>query len=166
MATKLLRTASQRFHTSRNAQTSMSTIEASSWHLRSLHSYNIPPSRPASYSTQPHTSSQPSTKANTPSPSLTDPSLPSFNLFHLLRNVRPAVRYTVYFGLGLMATVETTFWFHVLKAKFFPAKEEGQRAKAAEFLERVSDAVKGVRGAWMGNYRRYYEGYVWGVGER
>jgi|TARA_R110002003_G_scaffold112_9_gene9610 hypothetical protein len=95
-----------------------------------------------------------------------NPSLPSFNLFHAIRDSRPAVKYTVYAGLGLMATVESTFWYNVLKAKFFPSKSEEEKEKAEQFLENIKGAVTGYRAAWMGNYRRYYEGYVWGVGER
>jgi hypothetical protein len=95
-----------------------------------------------------------------------NPSLPSFNLFHAVRDSRPAVKYTVYAGLGLMATVESTFWYNVLKAKFFPSKLEEEKEKAEQFLENIKGAVIGYRAAWMVNYRRYYEGYVWGVGER
>jgi hypothetical protein len=57
------------------------------------------------------------------------------------------VRYTVYAGLGLMITVESSFWFNIIKAKFFPAKSDEERAKAEELMEN-------------------YGGYVWGVGER
>jgi hypothetical protein len=92
----------------------------------------------------------------------TNPSLPSFNLFSEVRNSRPAVRYTVYAGLGLMATVESTFWFNVIRAKFFPKEKD----EAEAFLANAWNALESGRAAWMGNYGRYYGGYVWGVGER
>ncbi|KAH7086519.1 hypothetical protein FB567DRAFT_72747 [Paraphoma chrysanthemicola] len=126
---------------------------------------SLPPNA-SHHSTQtpkpPTTTSTPPTKPTLPE----NPSLPSFNLFHAVRDSRSAVRYTVYAGLGLMATVESTFWYNVLKAKFFPSKSEAEKEKAARFLESLGEAVKGYRGAWMGNYWRYYGGYVWGVGER
>ncbi|KAF2033184.1 hypothetical protein EK21DRAFT_39204, partial [Setomelanomma holmii] len=104
------------------------------------------------------------------SPKLTtppeNPTLPSFNLFHAVRDSRPAVRYTVYAGLGLMVSVESTFWYNVLKARFVPSKSEEEKEKAEIFLGRVRGAVQGYGAAWMGNYWRYYGGYVWGVGER
>ncbi|KAH7394377.1 hypothetical protein BKA66DRAFT_456206 [Pyrenochaeta sp. MPI-SDFR-AT-0127] len=93
-----------------------------------------------------------------------NPSLPSFNLWHQIREARPAVRYTVYAGLGLMATVESTFWFNVLKAKFFPSASEAEKEIAEEFLERIGVAVKGYRKVWMKNYGRYYGAHLWGVG--
>src|SRR4051812_23194233 len=42
-----------------------------------------------------------------------DASKETFNLFQQVREARPVVRYVVYVGLGLMVTVESTFWFHV-----------------------------------------------------
>ena len=93
-----------------------------------------------------------------------NPSLPSFNLFKLVRDAKPAVRYTVYAGLGLMATVETTFWFHVLRAKFFPRASEEEQKKADALLQRLSDAMKNYRYVWMSNYNRYNGAYVWGLG--
>jgi hypothetical protein len=106
-----------------------------------------------------------STQPSKPSPQ-PDPSLPSFNLFREIQNSSPLVRYTVYAGLGLMITVESSFWFNIIKAKFFPAKSDEERAKAEELMENLGEAVAGARKAWMGNYGRYYGGYVWGVGER
>jgi hypothetical protein len=93
-----------------------------------------------------------------------DPSMPSFSLFQQIREARPAVRYTVYAGLGLMATVETTFWFNVLKAKFFPSTSVEEQQKAEQLLNDVRSAIKGYRGVWMGNYGRYYGVYLWGLG--
>lgn len=93
-----------------------------------------------------------------------NPSLPSFNLFHQLRDARPLVRYTVYVGLGLMATVETTFWFHVLRAKFFPRTSKDHHQQDEELLNRMRIAVKGYRHVWMMNYRRYYGAHMWGLG--
>jgi hypothetical protein len=112
--------------------------------------------------------SQPSPAPPTPPPNtLTpNPTLPSINIFREVRNTHPAVRYTIYAGLGLMATVESTFWFNVIKANFFPAKSEEEQLRAQELMENLHEAVVGARAAWMGNYGRYYGGYVWGVGER
>jgi len=91
-------------------------------------------------------------------------SLPSFNLFKLVRDAKPAVRYTVYAGLGLMATVETTFWYHVLRAKFFPRASEEEQEKADALLERLSEAMKNYHHVWMANYCRYYGAHMWGLG--
>ncbi|KAI4921048.1 hypothetical protein J4E85_009163 [Alternaria conjuncta] len=93
-----------------------------------------------------------------------NPSLPSLNLFKLVRDSKPAVRYTVYAGLGLMATVETTFWFHVLRAKFFPRASAEEQEKADALLERLGEAMKNYRHVWMRNYGRYYGAHVWGLG--
>lgn len=93
-----------------------------------------------------------------------DTSAEAFSILKQLRQARPAIRYIVYAGLGLMATVESTFWFHVLRAKFFPRAEgEAQRADD-ELSRRVSEAVGNFRHVWMANYKRYYRAYVWGVG--
>ncbi|KAI4680276.1 uncharacterized protein J4E84_007924 [Alternaria hordeiaustralica] len=90
--------------------------------------------------------------------------LPSFNLFKLVRDAKPAVRYTVYAGLGLMATVETTFWFYVLRAKFFPRASAEEQEKADALLQRLSEAMKNYRHVWMTNYNRYYGAHMWGLG--
>ncbi|KAH8728447.1 hypothetical protein GQ44DRAFT_702313 [Phaeosphaeriaceae sp. PMI808] len=96
-----------------------------------------------------------------------NPSLPSFSLLKEVRSAHPAVRYTIYAGLGLMATVESTFWIKVLKAKFFPSSSSDEESqKSEEFLASIRGALAGYKAAWMGNYGRYYGGYVWGVGER
>lgn len=95
-----------------------------------------------------------------------NPSLPSFNLLKEVRNARPAVRYTIYAGLGLMATVETTFWLSVLKAKFFPANTEDGEHEAEDILLRLREGFAGYKANWMINYGNYYSGYVWGIGER
>ena len=113
--------------------------------------------------------SAPSTKEHIPStPRPTQKaenlSLPSFNLFKLVRDAKPAVRYTVYAGLGLMATVEITFWYHVLRAKFFPRASVEEQEKADALLQRLSEAMKNYRHVWMANYNRYYGAYVWGLG--
>jgi hypothetical protein len=113
-----------------------------------------------------HFSTRPSQPPTAPPALPPNPTLPSINIFHEVRNARPAVRYTVYAGIGLVATVESTFWFNVIKAKFFPAKSEEEQLRAQEFMENLHEAVTGARAAWMGNYGRYYGGYVWGVGER
>lgn len=93
-------------------------------------------------------------------------SLPPFSLIHAIGDSRPAVRYTIYAGLGLMATVESTFWFHVIKAKFFLSASAEEQEKADQYLAYVSEAIAGYKSNWMQNYGRYYGGYVWGVGER
>ncbi|KAF1835270.1 hypothetical protein BDW02DRAFT_467984, partial [Decorospora gaudefroyi] len=92
------------------------------------------------------------------------PQAPSFSLIHDLRTARPAVRYTIYAGLALMATAETTFWFHVLRAKFFPSRSEEGKAREDELLGRVREAGRRVRGVWVGNYGRYFGADIWGVG--
>ncbi|KAH6853063.1 hypothetical protein BKA58DRAFT_394792 [Alternaria rosae] len=93
-----------------------------------------------------------------------NPSLPSFNLFKLVHEAKPAVRYTVYAGLGLMATVETTFWFHVLRAKSFPRASAEEQEKADALLQRLNEAMKNYRHVYMANYGRYYGAHVWGLG--
>ncbi|KAF2128017.1 hypothetical protein P153DRAFT_386990 [Dothidotthia symphoricarpi CBS 119687] len=103
-------------------------------------------------------SSQP--KSNHPAE---EPSLPSFSLLQQIREARPATRYTVYAGLGLMAAVETTFWLSVARAKFFPATSEEAKQHDAELLERIRGAIKGYRQVWMRNYGRYYGAYQWGL---
>jgi hypothetical protein len=95
-----------------------------------------------------------------------DPPPPSFSLYKQIREAHPAVRYTVYAGLGLMVMVESTFWFNLIRAKFFPAASEADKEKADMFLQNVREAVARYKTDWMGNYGRYYGGYVWGVGER
>lgn len=95
-----------------------------------------------------------------------DHSLPSFSLLKEVRNARPAVRYTIYAGLGLMVTVETTFWLNVLKAKFFPSGTEEEKNSAESVLANLREAFAGYKANWMVNYGRYYGGYIWGVGER
>ena len=103
---------------------------------------------------------------STPKPDqqVENPSLPSFNLFKLVRDAKPSVRYTVYAGLGLMATVETTFWFHVLRAKFYPRASAEEQDKADALLERLGEAMKNYRHVWMANYNRYHGAHVWGLG--
>lgn len=86
-----------------------------------------------------------------------------FNLWAQIREARPAVRYTVYAGVGLMATAETTFWFNVIKAKYVPYTGEEERENAARFVKDLQAAVKGYRAVWMKNYSRYYGAYIWGV---
>ncbi|KAF1851543.1 uncharacterized protein K460DRAFT_36927 [Cucurbitaria berberidis CBS 394.84] len=93
-----------------------------------------------------------------------NPSDPSFNLLQQIREARPAVRYTVYAGVGLMATAESTFWFNVIKAKYFPSASQDVREKGDEFLDNISSAVKGFRKVWMRNYGRYCGAYLWGLG--
>jgi len=63
-----------------------------------------------------------------------------------------------------MATVETTFWYHVLRAKFFPRASAEEQDKADALLQRLSEAMKNYRHVWMANYNRYYGAHVWGLG--
>ncbi|KAL6705975.1 hypothetical protein ACN47E_006254 [Coniothyrium glycines] len=78
------------------------------------------------------------------------------NLLHVIREARPVVRYTVYAGLGLMAAAESTFWYNVLSAKFFPSSNVEEQEKHDRLLDNVRAAIKGFRGVWMNNYGRYY----------
>ena len=108
----------------------------------------------------------------TPSSSLPKPSqqhpenhnLPSLSLWSTIREAKPAVRWTVYAGLGIMATVESTFWFNVIKAKFFPSASAEEKEKADEFLDTIQAAASGYRLVWMRNYNRYYGAHLWGLG--
>ena len=93
-----------------------------------------------------------------------DPSRASFSLLQQIREARPTIRYTVYAGLGLMATVETTFWFNVLRARFFPRASGEEKSDDEELLHRLRGAMKGYRHVWMRNYGRYYGAYLWGLG--
>lgn len=91
------------------------------------------------------------------------PENPSFgggDLIKAIRELKRPARWVLYFGFGLLATAESTFWFNVIRAKFF-AKEDD--VKSQEFLERVKEAVKGYRYVWLPNYRRYYEAHMWGI---
>ncbi|KAF3042023.1 hypothetical protein E8E11_007295 [Didymella keratinophila] len=89
---------------------------------------------------------------------------PSLNLWSQIREARPAVRYTVYAGLGLMATAETTFWFNVIRAKYFPSKVDKEQEEAARLLDDFRAAIKGYRAVWLRNYDRYHGAYIWGAG--
>jgi hypothetical protein len=88
---------------------------------------------------------------------------PSLNLWSQIREARPAVRYTVYAGLGLMATAETTFWLSVIRAKYFPSSYAEEERKAEQLLESLQAAVKGFRAVWLTNYGKYYGAYTWGI---
>lgn len=87
----------------------------------------------------------------------------SLNLWSQIKEARPAVRYTVFAGLGLMATAETTFWYNVVRAKYFPSKVAEEEEEAARFLQDLRAAVEGYRAVWMQNYDRYYGAYIWGA---
>lgn len=73
------------------------------------------------------------------------------------------MRYTVYVGMGLMATAESTFWFNVIRAKYFPPKAVQGKADADQFLRDVRAVVASYRTVWLGNYDRYYSAYAWGL---
>ncbi|KAF9691962.1 hypothetical protein EKO04_010087 [Ascochyta lentis] len=104
-----------------------------------------------------HISSQ---KAHPPQENLPTP---AFSLWAELKATRPAVRYTVYAGIGLMATAESTFWFNVARAKYFPSTQEEEKGKADQFLQELQAAMQGYKAVWMGNYGRYYDAYIWGA---
>ena len=87
----------------------------------------------------------------------------SLNLWVQIGEARPAVRYTVYAGVGLMVTAESTFWFHVIKAKFSLLKSAEENEEAHEFLHDLRAVVTSYKIVWMGNYGRYYSAYVWGA---
>jgi hypothetical protein len=65
-----------------------------------------------------------------------------------------------------MATAESTFWFNVIKAKYFPSADDEENEKGERLLEIVVEAIQGYRARYLGNYWRYYGGYIWGAGER
>jgi hypothetical protein len=73
---------------------------------------------------------------------------------------RPA-RYTIYAGFALAAAGESTFWFTVIRAKYFATEEEKERADA--FIERCKEAVRGYRRVWLRNYWAYWAGGIWGL---
>jgi hypothetical protein len=116
------------------------------------------------FNTSANFTKDPTSSSPKPNQQAENPSFPSFNLFKQLREAKPAVRYTVYAGLGLMATVESTFWIHVLRAKFFPRGSKEEQEKADALLGRMNDALKGYRHVWLANYGRYYGVYIWGLG--
>ena len=74
------------------------------------------------------------------------------------------MRYTVYAGLALMATAESTFWFNVVRAKYFPSQVVEGKEDADRFLQDLRSAVKGYRMVCLANYGRYYGAYAWGLG--
>ncbi|CAN9320320.1 unnamed protein product [Alternaria alternata] len=104
------------------------------------------------FQTSANSSKNPTSSPPLPRQQAENPSLPSFSLIKQLQTAKPAVRYTVYAGLGLMATVKTTFWFHVLRAKFFPRASRQEQDKADALLDRLRDAMRGYHSVWMANY--------------
>ena len=62
-----------------------------------------------------------------------------------------------------MATAESTFWFNVIKAKYFPSVREKEKEKDEQFLRYLGAAVKGYKAVWVRNYGRYYGSYTWGL---
>ncbi|KAF2729408.1 hypothetical protein EJ04DRAFT_568676 [Polyplosphaeria fusca] len=93
---------------------------------------------------------------NDPDP---DNTIPSVNLFKILRQSRPLVRYTVYAGLGLMASAETTFWVKVIQHKYFPTSD----TDSEDFFAEVGRRVQRYRQKWLGFYRDYYSKTLWGL---
>jgi hypothetical protein len=63
-----------------------------------------------------------------------------------------------------MVTAESTFWFNVVRAKYFPSKAVEGKEEADRFLQDLRTAVKGYRTVWLANYNRYYGAYAWGLG--
>ena len=137
------------------AQTLVSAQRASPFHTRQLHSLTGANARV----TSPSRRFSSSHKFGPPQEKTT-----SLNLWSQIREARPAVRFTVYAGLGLMATAEATFWFNVIRAKYFPSKVAEEQEEAARLLDDFWLAIKGYRAVWLRNYDRYYGAYVWGVG--
>lgn len=71
------------------------------------------------------------------------------------------IRYTVYTGLLLAASAETTFWANIVYAKYFARTNDRERADA--LLARVNQAIKGYRVRWLINYENYYNHNLWGL---
>lgn len=89
---------------------------------------------------------------------------PASALFAEIKTARPAVRYTLYAAFALMVAGESTFWYKVLSARFFPPPLEEDRLAADRLLADVGAAVQGYRAVWMANYAKYYGVYLWGLG--
>lgn len=92
-----------------------------------------------------------------------DNALSTFSLWSEIKSARPAVRYTIYAGVGLMVTAESTFWLNVIRAKYFPSRRDDEKEKAKRLLNNLEAAVKGFRAVWMQNYGRYHASYIWGL---
>ena len=58
--------------------------------------------------------------------------------------------------MGLMVTVESTFWFHVIKAKYFPPKSAEEKEETDQFLHDIRAVITGYKTVWMRNYGRSY----------
>lgn len=84
-----------------------------------------------------------------------------FNIWTQIRASPRSVRYTLYTGVALAATAETSFWANVVYAKYFAGEEDRERADA--FLAKCSEAVRGYRARWMVNYGRYWSENLWGL---
>jgi len=138
----------------RTIQVLVPARRASPFSTRQLHSLPSPSTRLAPFSKR-HFSHK--------TDPLQDNSLSPFSLWSQIREARPAVRYTVYAGVGLMITAESTFWLNVIRAKYFPSAREDEKEKAERFLRDLQAAVQGFRAVWMENYGRYYGSYVWGL---
>jgi hypothetical protein len=107
----------------------------------------------------------PSSTTTATKPSTPAQPAPAFALLAEVQRARPAVRYTLYAGFGLMVAAESTFWYNVLRANFFPpAVETDEHAANDRFLADLRDAVKGYRAVCMSNYASYYGAYLWGLG--
>lgn len=102
---------------------------------------------------------KPTLPAKIRQPSVNETSAPGLNIFHLIREAKRPVRYTVYGALGVLATVECTFWIKVIQHKFFSSDEESSE----DFFKEVGERVNRYRVVWLKAYRRYYGETVWGV---
>lgn len=65
--------------------------------------------------------------------------------------------------MGLVVTVESTVWFHVIKAKYFPPEPVEEKEETDQFLHDLRAVVASYKTVWIGNYGRYYSAYVWGA---
>jgi hypothetical protein len=102
---------------------------------------------------------KPTLPTRTRQPSVNETSTPGINIFHLIREAKRPARYTVYGALGVLATVECTFWIKVIQHKFFSPNEE----ESEEFFKEIGERVKRYRVVWLRAYRRYYGETVWGI---
>ena len=131
---------------------------------RLLHNRNPPSYRSFHHSRKATKDASPTPSTPTPTQQSENESVPSLNLWRQIQEARPAVRYTLYAGFAIMATAESTFWFNVIRAKYFPSTSVEEKEEADQLLERMSSVVKGFRKVWLVNYGRYYGAHLWGVG--
>lgn len=141
----------------RTAQVLVPARSASPFSTRQLHSLQSSSTHLAPFSRRHIFHKTDPLHNNEPSP---------FNLWAQISEARPAVRYTVYAGMGLMVTAETTFWFNVMRAKYFPSAAGDEQDRADLFLQELRAAVNGYHAVWEQNHARYYAAYIWGLDYR